>query len=702
MTKFDLGTAEIQPNTPIVAGTYSTIQYTYTAGHPIEYTGYIKIAFRHMDDFGEPQFEDSKAPNFLSIRTTGGCRIVPRWDRKGDIRPTNKVLFLSIRDQFLDRGEKVIVTFGDTTNGSPGWHMPTFGIDRFEFKTSIDPIANFLFKELPESPWLSIVVDKPYRLVCTAPSDIKIDQSFTYSLRVEDRWGNLVEKPREISHPGWESPGIKTIIAKIDTMDLTAESNPINVTNETPQYRKFWGDFHGQSGETIGSKSIEHYFAYGRDVARLDIIAHQGNDFMITDDYWHQINKVSKEFYEPGKFVTFPGYEWSANTPVGGHRNIFFTAEGERIARSSCDLLPGNTSVYEDAITYEELGKKLKKQTKGKFFSFAHVGGNYADLGMHDPEHEVAVEVHSAWGTFEWFLREALNNGYRVGFVANSDGHKGDPGASYPGNSKFGSVGGLTCVLSEKLDRESIYQALKSRRCYATSGCRALLDVKIQFGNGQIAQMGEIVERELNEPKLIVRMIGDSPLEKVEVFNGVDLIHTHKTFTTNESSNRIKVIWNGARVRGQDRMMNWNGSLEMNRNQIIDFETVNFLNPNLPVRMISPQKLVWESFTTGTPKGLILTVKNPYEGKLSIETTHLKAECFLRDLRDEAKSWILGDLDKEMIIYRLPEKLDKDQIEFELPINNLKSGDNPIYIRGTQEDGFRIWSSPIYLIDGKG
>ena len=60
----------------------------------------------------------------------------------------------------------------------------------------------------------------------------------------------------------------------------------------------------------------------------------------------------------------------------------------------------------------------------------AHVGGRYADiLYAHDPKLDTAVEVHSAWGTFEWILRDAFEKGYRVGIVANSDGHKGRPGA---------------------------------------------------------------------------------------------------------------------------------------------------------------------------------------------------------------------------------------------------------------------------------
>ena len=49
---------------------------------------------------------------------------------------------------------------------------------------------------------------------------------------------------------------------------------------------------------------------------------------------------------------------------------------------------------------------------------------------------------------------------YKVGFVANSDGHKGRPGASHPGPSRFGAYGGLTCVLAESLTRDAVFDAI--------------------------------------------------------------------------------------------------------------------------------------------------------------------------------------------------------------------------------------------------
>ena len=101
--------------------------------------------------------------------------------------------------------------------------------------------------------------------------------------------------------------------------------------------------------------------------------------------------------------------------------------------------------------------------------TYAHCGGRYADVKLaHDGRFEKSMEVHSSWGTFEWLVQDAFEMGYRVGIVANSDGHKGRPGASYPGASLFGAIGGLTCFLVPELSREAILECMRKRRHYGT------------------------------------------------------------------------------------------------------------------------------------------------------------------------------------------------------------------------------------------
>ena len=115
---------------------------------------------------------------------------------------------------------------------------------------------------------------------------------------------------------------------------------------------------------------------------------------------------------------------------------------------------------------------------------FAHVGGRYADIRMsHNGRTERSVEVHSDWGTFEWLLEDAFDSGYRVGILANSDGHKGRHGASHPGASLFGAYGGLSCLLAPELSRRGLAEALRRRHHYATTGSRVILDARACFAN---------------------------------------------------------------------------------------------------------------------------------------------------------------------------------------------------------------------------
>jgi hypothetical protein len=348
-----------------------------------------------------------------------------------------------------------------------------------------------------------------------------------------------------------------------------------------PLLRGYWADLHGQSEETIGSNSIDDYYTFARDMALLDLAAHQGNDFQVTDSFWKTVNERAEAYNEAGRFVTYPGYEWSGNTPLGGDRNVYFAGEGGAIVHSCTDLLPGKRSAYETAPTAARLFEALARPKEGpQPFAFAHVGGRYADLSMHDPDIELAVEVHSAWGTFEWLVEDALQRGYRIGICANSDGHKGRPGASYPGASKFGSYGGLTCVLAPRLDRKRVLSALQARHFYATTGHRCLLDVRLELGDSPWAMMGDVVPVTGDALQLRVRVAGTAPIERVEVRNGLKVVRTVRPYAEPDLGRRVKVVWSGAEVRGRARASTWDGHLSVRDNAILDVKPVNFWNPD--------------------------------------------------------------------------------------------------------------------------
>ncbi|RMF91204.1 MAG: DUF3604 domain-containing protein, partial [Nitrospinota bacterium] len=541
-----VGWAELDPVTPVVAGTYGTWTLTYHVGkYGVDDGGTIVVCVRTACDWGRPQLEDPQAPDYLTVTTTGQASLRVRYDPKAYIRPWPKGIVIDVYDGYLSPGDTVTIIYGDRSQGSPGSRAQTFCEKTFEFRVVVDCFGTEQYIHLPDTPTLEIISGPAAKLVAILPAEVTPDEEAWMLVKAEDRWGNPaagytgnVTFAAEIPVQGLPStyrftpddqgchrfsglrfsqPGVYRIRVEDKEQGFSAESNPLVCRSTPPLFRPYWGDLHGQSEETVGTNSVEDYFRFAKEKSGIDFCGHQGNDFQITAEVWAEIQRCVQHFYEPGRFVTFLGYEWSGNTCAGGDRNVFFLADRAPIFRSShwqvADKSDQETDCYPLPVLYERLrGQEV--------ILVPHIGGRRANLDFFDPALEPVIEIHSAWGTFEWFWEEALRRGYRVGVVANSDGHKGRPGASYPGASQFGVYGGLTCIYARELTREALWEALKQRRVYGTTGERILLMVRC----GE-HWMGE--EFGVTEPPTIrVSVIGTAGIEQMELRRGLETIHT--------------------------------------------------------------------------------------------------------------------------------------------------------------------------------
>jgi hypothetical protein len=116
-----------------------------------------------------------------------------------------------------------------------------------------------------------------------------------------------------------------------------------------------------------------------------------------------------------------------------------------------------------------------------------HVGWTGADMENHDCEVQTCWEIVSCHGAYErqggdWigtrgddksgqFVADALDAGLRFGFAGGSDGH----GLNWHHGvclKKDSHRSGLTAVFAEEASREAVLDALRRRRCYATSGVK--------------------------------------------------------------------------------------------------------------------------------------------------------------------------------------------------------------------------------------
>ena len=739
-----LGSASLTPNGPVEAGSWQTFTLVYTAGHyGIDDSGALRVCFRFAADHAKPQFTDPAAPNYTTIRASNNAVLEYRFEQKGNVRPFDQTVYVKVVNGYLKEGDTITLVFGETSGGSPGMRVQTFIEESFEFRVLVDPIATFTFQSLPEQPEIAIVPGAPLRHLLTAPSLRKVGQDFAIGIKAEDRWGNPSDKSDgaftlKASMPVKGLPGTATIgagnsflridglscaepgvleLALVDAAGETVASQRTVIAAEA-ELLPYWADFHAQSEETIGTGSVARYFDFSRNEAHLDIASHQGNDFQITADFWRELNDETAARNDPGRFVTLPGYEWSGNTALGGDRNVFFTTEGRPIRRSSHGLTPDKSDLSLDCTTAGELFEALDAAGEDAI-CFAHCGGRYADITIaHHARLETAVEVHSSWGTFEWLVNDALTMGYRVGIVANSDGHKGRPGAEYPGASSFGAIGGLTCMMIPELTREAVVEGLRKRHHYGTTGgpngrphfaVTAILDASLCNRDPALGaysttpvtalMMGDIAETAAESAELAIDVEASTGIVRIDIFNGLDHVETIRSYGEADLGARIRVLMEGASYRGRFRQVAWDGEASVAGTTIRDAKPINFFNPDKKLRSVSETTVDWKIITTGNFSGMDLWLESVSGAKLAIKTPLITCSEDLGALGlDDRIHEVDGVLPRLIRINRLPDAPLKPDMHVTRTIPLHTGRDNALYVRVTLEDGTQAWSSPIYLI----
>ncbi|MGM0491845.1 MAG: CehA/McbA family metallohydrolase [Armatimonadota bacterium] len=300
----------------------------------------------------------------------------------------------------------------------------------------------------------------------------------------------------------------------------------------------FFGDVHVHTGEehgsgrSCGTGTLEENYAYGRDVAGLDFIGIADHDWQFKDqDDWRGRMEQMDQWNEPGRYVVIPAYEWTS--AKYGHRNVYYRDTGWPYFDNNPG--PGHNAIGPESRSPADLWESLR-EAGAKALTIAHhpsTGFFPVDWSYMDPEFDRLVEVYSTWGNSEYYgapfpgtasdrvpglgALDALKRGYRLGLMASSDGHDGNPGNAQWSNRqphihhRLGS--GYLAVLTDKLTRGDVWDAMYARRCYATTGVRIVLDFRVN---------GAIMGSEIDAPEDGVNVIeaevtGTAPLDRLEL-----------------------------------------------------------------------------------------------------------------------------------------------------------------------------------------
>jgi hypothetical protein len=160
----------------------------------------------------------------------------------------------------------------------------------------------------------------------------------------------------------------------------------------------------------------------------------------------------------------------------------------------------------------------------------------------YDSRYDRVAEIYSCWGDSlqhdprlmlgahhvpELAFIHAIRDGYRLGFVANSDSHDGHPGNAQGTpvrNHLFHHYGsGVTGVLVSERSRSAVLDALRARRSFAATAAGFAVATSLE---GEPMGSDIPIARLPDHPTLFVEIVSDVPVASVEVYRGGYLVDT--------------------------------------------------------------------------------------------------------------------------------------------------------------------------------
>ncbi len=402
------------------------------------------------------------------------------------------------------------------------------------------------------------------------------------------------------------------------TLTPAPPRDPIQRVVHGQELGVYFGELHGHSHLSVdarlyGAVSPRHYYEYARDIAGLDFAALTDHDSPngVGDNphLWRRACRLADRYYEPGSFVTFKAYEWTSgeghyelfrhllgidrdfwddSEQAWGHRNVYFLGDVPDVAWQHDNP---------EADTPEELWALMEPY---EAISIPHhpLGGPVPAFRWehYSEAHEPIVEIYSSHGNSEAadaphviynaYLPEdvgtqhdvqyALGLGHRFGFIGSTDSHTGWGGndTTRPESSRTEIMptrlrrhhgqptipgGGLAGVYATELTREGIWEALKARRTFATTGERMVVALE-----GEGGFMGQVVTAD-GPIELTVRAEGTAEIVLTEILRNGEVMLREPGAA---GSAEIEIAWTDpdplpseawyyARVTQADQEMAW-------------------------------------------------------------------------------------------------------------------------------------------------
>ena len=610
---------------PFVAGTMDTLSQTWRVGtRSMAIGGGFWVARHFAANFGVFQSEDPSAAGYISIETTDDDAvfepetIMASGPHGGFRSPQPAIAFRLVAGE-LDRGSSVTITYGDQRQGGPGIRLPTFESERMPLPLYVDLDGSSEWRSLPITPF-EIIGGEAAGVHGFGPSIVEPGENFELSVRAQDQFFNratgaipafeiLVDEEVVATTAGSDAitvldlsvtePGPHWISLRSIDGRFTGIGNPILVEDD-PEYRIYWGDTHGHSGYSEGIGTVDYFMRFARDDARLDFVTHSEHDVWLDAGEWELIRKTSAEYDEPGKFIPYLGWEWTRHTRFGGHHNVLF--------REIKDQMPVSGLSYPVlSALYAELHERYDADNI-VVIPHAH---NPGDFRQSDPQLEPIIEIMSMHGSFQWFMQSYLSHGHEVGVVAASDDHLSRPGYSAPNRDSLAQRGGLGAVLAPERSRDAIFDGMKAKRTYATTGDRIIL--KMDVNGTTMGQRGSYSETRI----ISGRAIGTGPIKSVQLYKNDEEIWQQEYLLEDSLGSEQELLlsftsdptphFNGDAPRG---WRHWRGEMTVTGAELKTATAMDFVNPTTQAIASAGNTVRFSTHTRGDTSSIRLSLSD--------------------------------------------------------------------------------------------
>jgi hypothetical protein len=368
-----------------------------------------------------------------------------------------------------------------------------------------------------------------------------------------------------------ESPGTAAPIHAREAEDVQrARSYRAQVGGQ--ELRIMRGDFHRHteiSPDGAGDGSLEDYFRYMIDAARMDTGIVSDHNAGLDEYTWWRTEKAHDLFRIPGGYTPLFGYERSVPYP-NGHRNVVFAERGVKVLPISQEENQG--TVNSGSVLYPYL-----KQNRGICMLHSLATDQGSDYRDNDPEVEPLVEIYQGYhANYEYegapkaetadynvsthgpyrpagFYWNALAKGLKLGTESSSD--------------HVSTHSSYTMIYTPSAERRNMVESMRKRHAYGATD-NIVLDFRARDRAGHEWMMGDTIQASA-APVFRVKVLGTSTIESVEIIKNGKFVYKSEpnanTVGFDYTDTTTPTGWYYVRVMQTDRNMAWSSPIWIGR-----------------------------------------------------------------------------------------------------------------------------------------